>query len=372
MPDALKPRPLPGLDKIAPYVPGDSRLDGRDDVVKLSSNESALGTSEAARAAYIEAAGRLHLYPDGGATALREAIGALHGIEPAQIVCGAGSDELLHLLGAGYVAPGDEVLYHRHGFLVYPLIAQQTRAIAVAAPERGLDADVDALLERVSERTKIVFLDNPSNPKGTMLPASEVRRLHAGLPGSTILALDAAYAEFVTRKDYESGLALAREAQNVVVTRTFSKAYGLAGVRLGWMYGPPEIVDVVHRMRGPFNVSAPAIAAGVAALKDQAFVARAVAHNEAERTRVEAAAERLGILAVRGVSNFVLLRFPDVAGKTARDADAFLRARGVILRGMVAYGLPDCLRATVGTVEQNGRLISALEWFMGANDAAPV
>ncbi len=360
-----KPAPLPGLDAIAPYVPGDSHLEGRTDVDKLSSNESALGASPAARAAYLALAESLHLYPDGAATALREAIASLHGVEPARIVCGAGSDELLQLLARGYLAPGDEVLHCAHGFMVYPLIAKQARATAATAPEKDLVADVDALLARASPRTKIVFLDNPSNPKGTMLPAGEIRRLHAGLPATTILVLDAAYAELVTREDYESGLELARAAPNVVMTRTFSKVYGLAGLRLGWLYGPAEIVDVINRLRGPFNVSAPALAAGVAALGDQDFVARAVAHNEAERARLEAAAERLGVLAVRGVCNFVLLRFSGAAGRTARDADAFLRARGLILRGMTGYGLPDCLRATVGTSEQNDRLITALDDFMG-------
>jgi histidinol-phosphate aminotransferase len=360
----LAPKPLPGLDTVAAYVPGDSQLDGRDDVIKLSSNEGALGISEAARRAYIEVASRLHLYPDGGSTALREAIGAHFEIEPDRIVCGAGSDELLHHLGAGYVDPGDEVLYTRYGFAVYPLVARQLRAVGVAAPENGLTADVDALLERASARTKIVFLDNPSNPKGTMLPASEIRRLHAGLPPTTILALDAAYAEFATRDDYESGLELARTAPNVVLIRTFSKVYGLAGARVGWLYGPAAIVNVVNRLRSPFNVSAPALAAAVAALGDQAFVARAVAHNEKERARLEAAGERLGILAVHGVCNFALLRFPNEPGRTSRDADAFLRARGIILRGMTIYGLPDCLRATVGTTEQNGRLIAALQAFV--------
>jgi histidinol-phosphate aminotransferase len=363
---ASGPKPLAGLEAIAPYVPGDSHLDGRADVIKLSSNESALGPSPAAREAYAAAAAKLHFYPDGGSTALREAIGALFKIDPARIVCGAGSDELLQFIGRAFVAPQDEVLYSRHGFLVYPLVAKQCRATGVAAPERNLTTDVDALLERVSARTKVVFLANPNNPTGTYLSSMEIRRLHAGLPSSTLLVLDEAYGEFVDRADYESGLALARSAGNVVVTRTFSKIYGLASARVGWMYASASVVEAIHKVRGPFNVSGPAIAAGVAALEDQAFVARAKAHNLKERARLEGVAEQLGLLAVRGVCNFVLLRFSDAAGKTAADADAFLRARGVILRGMVAYGLPDCLRATVGTAEQNDRLITVLHDFAGA------
>jgi histidinol-phosphate aminotransferase len=365
-PGASGPKPLPGLETIAPYVPGDSHLDGRADVIKLSSNESALGASPKAREAYAVAAAKMHLYPDGGSTALREAIGALFKLEPARIVCGAGSDELLQFIGRAFVSSEDEVLYSRHGFLVYPLVAKQCRARGVAAPETNLTTDVDALLARVSPRTKVVFLANPNNPTGTYLAGAEIRRLHAGLPPATLLVLDEAYGEFVDRADYESGLALARDAQNVVVTRTFSKIYGMASARLGWLYASAPVVEGLHKVRGPFNVAGPAIAAGVAALADQAFTARAKAHNLKERARLEGAAEQLGLLAVRGVCNFVLLRFPGEPGKTVAEADAFLRDRGVILRGMVAYGLPDCLRATVGTAEQNDRLIAALHDFVGA------
>ncbi len=363
---ASKPKPLAGLEAISPYVPGDSHLDGRTDIIKLSSNESALGPSPAAVKAYVEAATKLDLYPDGGATALREAIGALHKIEPARIVCGSGSDELLQFIGRAFVAPEDEVLYSRHGFLVYSLVAKQCRATGVAAPEINLKGDIDALLERVSARTKVVFLANPNNPTGTYLTASEIRRLHAGLPGSTLLVLDEAYAEFVDKKDYESGIDLVRTAENVVVTRTFSKVYGLASARVGWMYASPGVVDAIHKVRGPFNVAGPALAAGVAAIKDQEFVKRAHAHVLKERARLEGAAEQLGLLAVRGVCNFALLRFPDEPGKTSKDADAFLRDRGIILRGMAAYGLADCLRATIGTSEQNDALIAALHDFAGA------
>jgi histidinol-phosphate aminotransferase len=362
----LTPTPLPGLDAISPYTPGDSHLEGRDDIIKLSSNESALGPSPAGVEAFVKAAASLHLYPDGGSTALREAVGALFKIEPARIVCGAGSDELLQFIGRAFVAPEDEVLYSRHGFLVYSLVAKQCRATPVAAPETDLKGDVAALLARVTERTKVVFLANPNNPTGTYLTAAEIRRLHAGLPGSTLLVLDEAYAEFVDAPDFESGLELARTAENIIVTRTFSKVYGLASARIGWMYAAPSVVDAIHKVRGPFNVSGPAIAAGVAAIGDQAFVAKAKAHNLKERARVEGSAEQLGLLAVRGVCNFALLRFPETPGKTVRDADALLRERGIILRGMTAYGLPDCLRATVGTAEQNDALIAALQDFAGA------
>jgi len=361
----MRPTPLPGLEKIAPYVPGQSGLDGQATVIKLSSNENALGASAQAIAAYRAAGDHLHLYPDGSATVLREAIGALNAIDPARVVCGAGSDEVLQILARAFVAPGQEVLYSAHGFMVYPLIARQCRAVPVAAPETNLTVDVDAILAAVTDKTRIVFIANPNNPTGTVLPGSEIRRLHAGLPGDVLLVLDAAYAEFADGDDYESGQELASEAPNVVMTRTFSKIYGLAAVRLGWMYGPSEIVDVVHRLRGPFNVTAPAIAAGVAALGDQEHVRRSKAHNATELALLEKTAVALGVLATPSVGNFTLLRFPDVAGKMAGDADAFLKARGIILRGMAPYGLSDCLRLTVGRAEENRRVIEALEAFMG-------
>jgi len=357
--------PLPGLEKISAYVPGESGLDGQANVIKLSSNENALGASPKAIAAYRAAGDHLHLYPDGSARVLREAIGELNDIDPARVVCGAGSDEVLQILARAFVAPGQEVVYSAHGFMVYPLIARQCRAVPVAAPETNLTVDVDAILSAVTDKTRIVFIANPNNPTGTLLPDAEIRRLHAGLPGNVLLVLDAAYAEFVDRDDYDGGQALASDAPNVVMTRTFSKAYGLAAVRLGWMYGPSEIVDVVHRLRGPFNVTGPAIAAGVAAIGDQDHVRRSVAHNVAELAKLEDTAAKLGLLAVPSICNFTLLRFPEAAGKTASDADAFLKARGIILRGMAAYGLSDCLRVTVGREDENRRVIEALEAFMG-------
>jgi histidinol-phosphate aminotransferase len=362
-----KPQPLPGLETISPYVPGDAHVAGQSHVIKLSSNENPLGCSPAAKAAFEAASRDLNIYPDGGATKLREAIAAQFKIEPERIVCGAGSDELLQIIGRGYVAPGDEVLYSQYGFSVYPLIAKQCRAVGVAAPEKNLTADVDALLARANKKTKVVFIANPNNPTGTMLSGAEVRRLADGLPPTTLLVLDAAYAEFVDDAGFDGGLELARTRPNVVMTRTFSKIYGLAGVRIGWLYGPAEVVDIAHKLRSPFNVSVPAIAAGVAAMKDQAFAQATIAHNLREKARLEGAAEQLGILATRGVCNFVLLRFSKEPGKTAKDADAFLRSRGIIIRGMTVYGLSDCLRATVGRTEDNDRLIAALQDFVGVS-----
>ena len=280
MTTAAGPAPRPGILGITPYVGGEAKIAGVDRPIRLASNESALGPSAKAVAAYRALAGEIHRYPDGGADELREALGRCHGLDPARIVCGAGSDELITLLLRSFAGPGDEVLYSRHGFLMYPINAQAAGATPVAAPEQALTTDVDALLERVTERTRVVFVANPNNPTGTYLSAAEMARLHAGLPPSVVLAIDAAYAEFVNRNDYEAGMTLVDRAKNVVMLRTFSKIYALAGLRLGWAYCPPAIADILNRMRSPFNVNAPALAAGVAAVEDVAALIRAQTHNQ--------------------------------------------------------------------------------------------
>jgi histidinol-phosphate aminotransferase len=361
------PRPLPrsGVLDIEPYVPGRSAVAGLSKIWKLSSNESPLGPSPHAREAFLAAASMLEHYPDGAATALRGAIAARYGLDPARIVCGAGSDELLSLLANAYLAPGDEGLYSAHGFLVYRIATLAAGATPVVAPERAYTADVDALLARVSPRTRIVFLANPNNPTGTYLPFDEVKRLHAGLRPDTLFVLDAAYAEYVRRNDYEAGLELVATSENVVMTRTFSKIHGLASLRLGWMVAPAAVVDAVNRIRGPFNVSGPALAAGVAAIADGAHVEAAVRHNEYWLPWLTRELGDLGIGVTPSVGNFLLLHFPDQTGRSAPDADTFLAQRGLVLRRVDAYGLPDALRATIGVEEANRRLVLALAAFMG-------
>ncbi|MCH7865862.1 MAG: aminotransferase class I/II-fold pyridoxal phosphate-dependent enzyme, partial [Proteobacteria bacterium] len=276
------PNPRPGIMDIDPYVGGESSLAGREqeDLVKLSSNEGAFGPSPKAVTAYNETAAELHRYPDGSCGALRQAIGSLHGMEAAHIVCGAGSDELIGLLCQAYAGPGDEVLYSEHGFLMYPIAAKAAGATPVWAPEKDLTADVDALLARVNDHTRLLFLANPNNPTGSYLPGDELWRLRRGLNQDVILVIDAAYAEYVTHEDYSPGIDLVDGGDNVVMTRTFSKIYGLGGARLGWAYCPAAVADVLNRMRGPFNVSAPAMAAGLAALGDVTFTDKARAHNQ--------------------------------------------------------------------------------------------
>jgi histidinol-phosphate aminotransferase len=362
---ANRPHPRPGVLDIAPYVPGKSTAPGVARVFKLSSNETPLGPSPNAIAAYRAVGEHLEDYPDGSASALREAIGTAYGLDPDRIVCGAGSDDLLNLFARAYLSDGDEAIYTTHGFLVYPIATMGTGAKAVAARERNLTADVDAILAAVTPRTKIVFLANPNNPTGTYIPFDEVKRLHKGLPQTALLVLDAAYAEYVQRNDYESGIELVATTDNVVMTRTFSKIYGLAALRLGWMYGPAHVVDAVHRIRGPFNVNGPAIAAGIAAIRDTAHVERSRAHNTRWLAWLTEEIGKLGLSVTPSAANFVLIHFPETKGSTATDADAFLTKRGLILRQVAAYKLPNALRMSVGTEEANRLMVQALKEFLG-------
>lgn len=356
-----RPQPRPGILDIEAYVPGKSSAKGSK-IHKLSSNESPIGASPKAIEAYRASAATLERYPDGNATALRNAIAQRYGLSPERIVCGAGSDELLQLLASAYLGEGDEAVYSQYGFLVYPIVISANGAKAIVAPEKNQTTDVDALIAAVTAKTRIVFLANPNNPTGTYIPFSEVKRLHAALPSDVLLVLDAAYAEFVRTNDYESGIALVSEHENVVMTRTFSKIYGLAALRLGWLYGPGHVVDVLNRVRGPFNVSSGAIAAGVAAMEDQAFVERALDHNATWLPWLAGEIAKLGITVTPSVGNFLLLNFTQA--RNAHAADAFLQERGIIARRMDAYGLPNALRLTVGDEEANRAVVAALKDFM--------
>ncbi|MCV0427997.1 MAG: histidinol-phosphate transaminase [Roseibium sp.] len=359
-----RPQPKAGVLDIAPYVPGKSKGSHGTTLHKLSSNETPLGTSEAVKHVIEEVARALELYPDGAATELRKAIGEVYGLNPDRIICGAGSDEILSLLAYCYLGPGDEAIYSEHGFLVYDIAIRAAGASPVVAPEKDLTTDVDAILERVTEKTKMVFVANPNNPTGTYLPFEEVKRLHEGLPAHVLLVLDAAYGEYVRRNDYESGLALAATSENVFMTRTFSKIYGLANLRLGWGFGPAHVIDALHRIRGPFNTSGVAIAAGIAAVKDRQFVSDSVEHNDEWLPWVTAELEKLGLTVTPSVGNFVLVHFPDEDGKRANDADAYLLERGCVLRLVANYGLPNALRMTIGSEDANRTVVAHLKDFL--------
>ena len=351
--------PRPEVLAIAPYVGGESKAAGHNRVVKLSSNEGAFGVPPAAQAAYASAAAGLHRYPDGGAHALRNAIGRAFALDPAQIVCGAGSDEILAQLCFAYGGPGTEIIMSQHGFSMYEIYGQATGARVVKTPERALTADVDAMLAAVTAQTRIVFLANPNNPTGSLLPSPEVERLRAGLPPDVLLVIDAAYAEYVDRPDYDPGTALVDAGDNTVMTRTFSKIFGLGGLRLGWCYAPPAVADVLNRVRGPFNVSLAAQEAGIAAVSDPAWITEGRRHNNQQRAWLGAALERAGLTVWPSEGNFLLVQFAGAAA--AQAGDQALRARGVIVRAMAGYGLPDCLRITIGTAEECALVADILE-----------
>ncbi len=363
------PRPQPGILDIQAYVPGDSTVPGGMKPIKLSSNETPLGASPKAMAAYRAEADHIERYPDGSATALRNAIGAAYGLNPARIVCGCGSDELLNLLAHAYLGQGDEVVFSEHGFLVYKIVTLGNGAKPVITKAKNLAADIDAMIAALTPRTKIVFLDNPNNPTGTYRPFADVRRLHAALRPDTLLVLDSAYAEYVRRNDYEAGIELVATSENCVMTRTFSKIYGLAGLRLGWAYCPQAIADVLNRIRGPFNVTSAAIAAGVAAVADKAHVETSIAHNDQWLPWVTAEIEKLGLKVTPSVGNFVLIHFPADQARGVEAADVFLKSRAIIVRRVAGYGLPNCLRMTIGTADDNRAVVAALADFLKAGRA---
>jgi histidinol-phosphate aminotransferase len=361
----MTPEPKPGLLDITPYVGGRAAAPGVEKVVKLSSNESPLGPSPHAVEALMRAAHDLELYPEGSAAILREAIGEVHGLDPARIVAsGDGSDALLTMLANAYLRPGDEVLYSEHDFILYKIATLANSATPVEIPDPKLRFDVDAALARVTPKTRIVFIANPNNPTGSYISHEEMRRLHAGLPPGTLLVIDAAYSEYVRKNDYEAGIEMVSRFPNVVMTRTFSKIHGLAGMRIGWTYAPAAVCDVLNRIRGPFNVSMMQQHAAAAAMRDRAHVERSVAHNEKWKSWLTDEIRKLGLTVNESVGNFILIQFPK-GEKGSAAADAFLVSRGLILRGVKAYGLPDALRLTIGDAEANERVVAALRDFMG-------
>src|ERR1700729_1172542 len=360
-----RPVPNPGILDIAPYTPGKSPVaePGRK-VFKLSANETPFGPSPKAKEAYHHAVDHLEDYPEGTSRVLREAIGHTFGLDPDRIICGAGSDEILNLLAHTYLSHGDEAISTAHGFLVYPIATKANGAINVVAPEANFTADVDAILKSVSPRTRLVWLANPNNPTGTYLPFDEVKRLRAGLPPHVLLVLDAAYSDYVSRNDYEIGIELVATTENTVMTHTFPKIPGPAPLRGGLMFGPAHIVDALNRIRGPFNVSTPAMLAAVAAIEDTEHQQRSKTHTEKWRALLTEEITNLGLKVTPSVANFILIHFPQDKGKTAADADAFLTKRGLVLRALNNYRLPHALRLTIGTEEANRLVVEGLRDFM--------
>lgn len=357
----------PWIAAIDAYVPGRAKADGAQRVVKLSSNENPLGPSPRAIAAMAEISGQAHRYPDGASNELRDAIAANHGLEVDRVVCGTGSDEILQLLATAYASAGDEVLYVRHGFMVYPIAAMRAGATPVAAPDVDYTADVDQLLRAVTPRTRILYLANPNNPTGTIIDRAQVERLHAGLPSDVLLVLDAAYAEYIDDPSYEDGIAMARHLPNVITTRTFSKIYGLAAERVGWAYGPASVIDAINKIRGPFNVTSAGQAGALAALADQAWVAKCRDHNTQWRGWLAGEIAKLGNAGLRAVpsaANFILVIFDEGAKATAEGANAFLTGEGYLTRWLPKQGLGNGLRISIGTEEETRGVADALRRFV--------
>ena len=357
--------PQPGIEQIALYEGGASHLEGINRVTKLSSNENPFGPSPAAKAAYQAAVESLERYPSTDHAELRDAIGEINGLDPARIICGAGSDEIIAFLCQSYTGPGDEVLYSAHGFLMYRISALAAGATPVEAPEIERRASVDALAAAITEKTRLVFLANPNNPTGTLLSAAEVEALADAVPETARLVLDGAYAEYVTEEDYDAGARLATERENVVMTRSFSKLYGLGGLRIGWGYGPKHVIDTLNRVRGPFNVSGPALVTAEAAMWDQSFVDQCREANMLWRDYLVDALRGLGIGCDQSHGNFVLARFAD--GDAAARANEWLKKGGLIVRGTGSYKLPEGLRITVGDEDACRSVIKYLREFIEAD-----
>lgn len=364
------PEPKSSIRLISPYAPGKAKAAGFSRPVKLSANENALGSSPAARAAYLEAAASLNLYPDPNASALREALAAKHGLDPDRIVFGNGSDELFALACQAYLDPGDNIVQPQFAFAAWAIAARASGGDVRTAPEREYVLDVDALLSAVDARTRVVFVANPANPTGTSVPFAEIRRLHAALPARVLLVLDGAYAEYGEGgPNFADDLALAHDAENVLVTRTFSKLYGLAALRIGWGYAALDVAQTLNRIRLPFNVSTPAQAAALAALADEAFVATSVAHAVAGRARLAAFLAEHGLRPIPSTANFVTAIVPADARLSAAALERGLAERGVLVRWLGNYGAPDAIRVTVGDAEGVSCFKRALAQLMGGRAA---
>lgn len=361
------PVPKPWIDAISPYVPGRSAGDDGRKLIKLSANENPLGTGAKASAAFDQGRASLSVYPDPGATLLRETIGGKFGLDPAQVIYGTGSDEILHLAAGAFAGVGDEVLFVRYGFSVYPIAARRVGAMPIEADDRDYATDVDALLARVNAKTRVVFIANPNNPTGTYCGRDEIARLHADLPSDCLLVIDQAYSEYLEPEEDDGALALAREASNVLITRTFSKIHGLAAERIGWGYGSAPVIAAMHKIRAPFCVTTAGQLAAVAALGDDDFVEASRTHNRKWLQWFEAEIAQLGNAGLRAVpskGNFSLVLFEGEL--TAEAAYSGLMERGYIVRWLPGQGLPHGLRITIGMEEDMRAIVAALREMSGA------
>jgi histidinol-phosphate aminotransferase len=359
----MRPEPKPGVLDIARYVPGRAKAPGIAQPLKLSANENPFACSEAAAAAYRAAANELHLYPDANTSRLRAAIAEKFQLEPERLVFGAGSDEIFSMATLAFLSEGDNAVQPQYGFAAWPIAIRAAGAIVKSAPEPDYAPDIDALIAAIDDRTRMLFFANPANPTGSWLPFTQIERLHAGIPSNVLLVLDGAYAECAAGLDgFSDGLEWARDKENVLVTRTFSKVYGLASLRVGWGYGPAHVIEALNRIRLPFSVPRAGEAAAVAALGDQAFVERSVEQAKRGRERLAADLEALGLRALPSATNFVTMECASAAEATR--IEAALAARGILVRGLANYDMPRCLRISVGTDGQIECVLSAIEEYL--------
>ena len=356
-----KIKPQPGILEIALYKSGDTKIAGVSEILKLSSNESPYGPSDLAKEAFARTAATLHRYPSTDHADLRSAIADVHGLDSEKIICGVGSDEVLQFIAQCYAGPGDDVIYTEHGFSMYPLLARAVGATPVCVAEKDRRVDVDAILDAITAKTRIVFITNPGNPTGTVLSADELKRLAEGVPESALLVLDGAYTEFA--EGFDGGVSLVDAHENVLMTRTFSKAYGLGGLRIGWGYAPIEIIDVLNRVRQPFNLSPTQLETAQAAVRDQSWLQKTVDNNAKNRSWLVAALREIGVEADDSQSNFVLARF--ASADEAAGCDAALREDGIIVRGVAGYGFANGLRITVGDESACRRVVHCIAQFKG-------
>jgi histidinol-phosphate aminotransferase len=357
------PSPRPTIAAMVRYNPNLSAPKaGR--IIRLSANEGALGPSPKAMRALAEVGGQVHHYPEEEPRAMAETIGQIHGLDPERMIFGCGSDELIQALCQTYIDPGDEVIHTEYGFVMYPMCTTVAGGVPVSAPDIDYRVSVDAILERVTERTRIVFLANPNNPTGSYLSRTEVTRLHRELPENVLLVIDAAYAEFVSRNDYSDGSELVEVSENVIMLRTFSKLYAMAGLRLGWGYGPRDVINAMHVVKQPFGANRGAVAAAMAAVQDTDFVKRSVEHNEAWQPWTKARFEALGLSCLPSVTNFLMVKFPDEPTRNAAAAGEYLGERGILIRGMAGYGAPEYLRLSIGTEEEMRIVVDTVAEFL--------
>ncbi|MEJ6397151.1 histidinol-phosphate transaminase [Yoonia sp. 208BN28-4] len=357
-----KIKPQPGIMDITLYKGGASTVAGHQNVLKLSSNENPYGPSDKAKEAFSRAAHDLHRYPSTDHASLRGALAEVYGLDADRVICGNGSGEILHLLAQAYAGKNDEVIYTEHGFAMYRIYALTASAKPVVVPERDRTVDVDAILAACTKKTKLVYIANPANPTGTMIASSEVARLAEGLPPQAMLVLDGAYAEYV--EGYDAGLSLIEARDNVFMTRTMSKIYGLGGLRVGWGYGPQAVIDVLNRIRGPFNLSSGALAGAEAAVRDTAYFEKCRSENARWREWLAQALAELGVPSDTSTANFILARF--ASEEEAVACNEYLQSQGIIVRLSGSYGFPECLRITVGDESACRRVVHGIAQFKGA------